>query len=99
LIVDEADDLIQKTTHFLTQSKVDGKSWINMFLDDCEDTQIIWITNKNKICESTARRFNYVIKFPSLSHKQRTSIWKNVILKHEQEWITDHPQFPSIVRR
>lgn len=99
LVVDEADDLIENNESMFFRSNDTGKAAINLFLDGCQDVRIIWITNKNRICESTARRFNYVMNFKELTQSQRLQIWKNTAEKHEQNWVLDLPELPKLVQK
>ena len=82
LIVDEADDLLSTRRSFsffgMNHSKDDDKAWVNQFMDKSL-AKIIWIANDLNLHRSTARRFNYMINFPDLSHEQMCSMVSKVI--------------------
>lgn len=99
LIVDEADDLVEHNEGLFFRSNDSSKASINLFLDGCEDVRIIWITNKNRIDPSTARRFNYVLNFGELTQTQRQKIWMNTAEKTGQTWVLEAPEFPRLVQR
>ena len=100
LIIDEADDIIShKRSFFFGNSNQDtDKAWINFFLDS-NKAKTIFITNDtSRIEDSTSRRFNYVLNFLPLNFLQRRNIWMNVILKYQQQWISELPEFENLVR-
>jgi len=84
IIVDEADALLNTAyaSLFGAHSDDGDKAKINNLLDSTKSLQI-WITNKySGIDESTLRRFDYSLKFNTLTLRQRINIWNNLISKH-----------------
>jgi SpoVK/Ycf46/Vps4 family AAA+-type ATPase len=82
VVVDEADELLNLRPALFdlssgsTKNGMNGKSWLNEFLDRSQ-AQIIWITNKiAAIDASSMRRFDYDIPFRQQSARRRQEIWQ-----------------------
>lgn len=89
LVVDEADDLLNTNKQFsffgMTPiNKDDDKAWVNQFMDKC-DAKIVWIANDLNLHRSTVRRFNFMIKFPDLSHEQMCTMVSKVVGESDVE--------------
>jgi SpoVK/Ycf46/Vps4 family AAA+-type ATPase len=87
VIIDEADDMLRGRSldPFASMMKnVGDKGHLNTVLDKI-NSPCIWIANINKkeLDASTARRFDYAVKFEPLTIAQRTEIWKNSIKKYK----------------
>lgn len=82
LVVDEADELLRTTgTMFGERSRAGSeKGVINTILDGMK-SPAIWISNAaaDEMDESVRRRFDYSVRFRSLSPAQREKIWRNNI--------------------
>ena len=85
LIIDEADEMLNGSGgfSFLTTTRNKEKNIVNKIIDESKHI-CIWISNEYKfIDESTKRRFDYSIKFGTLSKTDRKLIWKNAIEKYK----------------
>jgi len=87
VIIDEADEMLRgrASNPFDSMMKsVGDKGHLNTVLDKI-NSPCIWVANinKNELDASTARRFDYAVRFEPLTIKQRTEVWKNSINKHD----------------
>lgn len=81
IVIDECDNILA--------SQMQSKGWINDYLAN-NNHKIIWITNSIKNMDnSTARRFNLILKFDSLNPDQRANALRNVIKKHNQSFLSE----------
>jgi SpoVK/Ycf46/Vps4 family AAA+-type ATPase len=86
VIIDEADDMLRGRSlgpFASIMRNVGDKGHLNTVLDKI-NSPCIWIANINKkeLDASTARRFDYAVKFEPLTVAQRSEIWKNSIKKY-----------------
>ena len=90
MIVDEADELLRGSSCGLRIFGVNlgggstEKGVMNSILDEMK-MPTIWISNTSAgaMDESVRRRFDYSICFERLNNAQRTSIWRNLVKKHD----------------
>lgn len=91
VIVDEADELLRGNSCGFSMfgfpvggRRSTEKGVMNAILDDVK-IPTVWISNApaDDMDESVRRRFDYSICFERLNMTQRTSIWKNLVAKHE----------------
>ncbi|MBO7482803.1 MAG: AAA family ATPase [Kiritimatiellae bacterium] len=82
LVIDEADELLRTTGSMFGERSRAGseKGVINTILDGMK-SPAIWISNAaaDEMDESVRRRFDYSVRFRSLSPAQREKIWRNNI--------------------
>ena len=88
ILIDEADELLNGDSlnsifaFFGGGSRNSEKNKINELLDTTT-TVNFWITNHFKnIDASTRRRFDYSIQFKKFDYKQRLTVWKSSLKKH-----------------
>ena len=93
VVIDEADEMLRGRASNPFDSmmqSVGDKGHLNTVLDKINST-CIWVANinKNELDASTARRFDYAVRFEPLTIKQRTEVWKNSIKKHNINILSD----------
>ena len=91
IVVDEADAMLNSSDRNAIASLLgwrggnsgedgDAKGRLNSVLDGLR-TPVIWISNAppSGIAESSRRRFDYSVRFDSLSDEQRAAVWRNQV--------------------
>jgi len=84
LVVDECDNLLctEGRSIFKGTSSMQGKEWLNLFLDSIR-IPTIWITNSIEgIHPSVKRRFAFAEHFATLSIENRLSMWATLCRNH-----------------
>jgi SpoVK/Ycf46/Vps4 family AAA+-type ATPase len=89
IIIDEADEMLEGSASgfmemLLGSSGASGsKGLLNDVLDTVK-TPCVWISNSRErsIDSSNRRRFDYSIRFDTLTCKQREKIWQNAVQQH-----------------
>jgi len=102
LVVDEADELLRTTgTMFGERSRAGSeKGVINTILDGMK-SPAIWISNAaaDEMDESVRRRFDYSVRFRSLSPAQREKIWRNNIRRLDMGGIIPESSAAALAER
>lgn len=107
MIVDEADELLRCGGGHLdvingrrSGCKSTEKGVMNAILDEMS-IPAIWISNApaEAMDESVRRRFDYSIRFEALSVRQRTSVWRNVVAKHDLGALVDEARIGAYANR
>lgn len=102
LVIDEADELL-RTSGIISGGRSRGgseKGAVNAILDGMK-VPAIWISNApaQEMDESVRRRFDYSVRFRSLTSVQREKIWKNSIMKLDMGEVISESSAASFAER
>ena len=97
IIIDEADDLLDGSP---LSARPADKGCLNDAMDSVK-IPLVWITNTPAwtLDLSNRRRFDYSIRFGSLTASQRKNVWHNAIAKHGLETVLDSTTAKDLISR
>ena len=105
VLVDEAERLLYTDMYFGSQTK--DKAWLNELLEQ-PGRRVIWISNHiSHIDQAVRRRFTFSIHFEELGRRERLTIWRRTLERHQiqnhiqenhlERLVNEYPAAPAVI--